>query len=213
MAIRAKVLKSWETTITFFSCTFGFILGLPMTTEVFPLNTKVFLGLTVFVSDGNLCGVSSGYLRWRNLVDRPNLRPTNHRSFHGPWKTLQWRHGRHGTFFFNFQYLRLEPACSNALLHLERHSSSSTHGKSTSIRILQNLQNLFCSRRSAWLSLGLEIIGSYSCGIISLTWTIGQSGSGKSDPWSSYCLSCVFQLLHWSKATDTSIMDLTTFWR
>lgn len=34
MAIKSKVLKSWETTITFFSCTFGFILGLPMTTEV-----------------------------------------------------------------------------------------------------------------------------------------------------------------------------------
>ncbi|XP_060523939.1 sodium-dependent transporter bedraggled isoform X2 [Cylas formicarius] len=34
MAIRSKVLKSWETTITFFSCTCGFILGLPMATEV-----------------------------------------------------------------------------------------------------------------------------------------------------------------------------------
>lgn len=34
MAIKAKVLKSWETTITFFSCACGFVLGLPMTTEV-----------------------------------------------------------------------------------------------------------------------------------------------------------------------------------
>nr|XP_022903756.1 sodium- and chloride-dependent glycine transporter 2 [Onthophagus taurus]XP_022903757.1 sodium- and chloride-dependent glycine transporter 2 [Onthophagus taurus] len=34
MAIKAKVLKSWETTITFFSCTCGFVLGLPMTTEL-----------------------------------------------------------------------------------------------------------------------------------------------------------------------------------
>lgn len=33
MAIRAKILKSWETTITFFSCSFGFLLGLPMATE------------------------------------------------------------------------------------------------------------------------------------------------------------------------------------
>lgn len=34
MAIKASVLKSWETTITFFSCVFGFLLGLPMATEV-----------------------------------------------------------------------------------------------------------------------------------------------------------------------------------
>ncbi|KAK4883080.1 hypothetical protein RN001_006399 [Aquatica leii] len=33
MAIRAKLLKSWETTITFFSCVCGFLLGLPMATE------------------------------------------------------------------------------------------------------------------------------------------------------------------------------------
>lgn len=34
MAINAKVLKKWESTITFFSCACGFILGLPMATEV-----------------------------------------------------------------------------------------------------------------------------------------------------------------------------------
>ena len=34
MAINAASLKSWETTITFFSCAGGFILGLPMTTEL-----------------------------------------------------------------------------------------------------------------------------------------------------------------------------------
>lgn len=34
MAIKAKVLKSWETTITFFSCACGFILGLPLATEI-----------------------------------------------------------------------------------------------------------------------------------------------------------------------------------
>ena len=34
MAINAPTLKSWETTITFFTCAAGFILGLPMTTEV-----------------------------------------------------------------------------------------------------------------------------------------------------------------------------------
>ncbi|KAJ8982729.1 hypothetical protein NQ317_019520 [Molorchus minor] len=34
MAIKAKILKSWETTITFFSCACGFILGLPMATEL-----------------------------------------------------------------------------------------------------------------------------------------------------------------------------------
>ncbi|KAJ8932876.1 hypothetical protein NQ314_014356 [Rhamnusium bicolor] len=39
MAIKAKVLKSWETTITFFSCACGFILGLPMATEVLCIST------------------------------------------------------------------------------------------------------------------------------------------------------------------------------
>ncbi|KAE8742791.1 hypothetical protein FOCC_FOCC011649, partial [Frankliniella occidentalis] len=34
MAINAQSLKCWETTITFFSCACGFILGLPMTTEL-----------------------------------------------------------------------------------------------------------------------------------------------------------------------------------
>lgn len=34
IAIRTKVLKYWETTITFFSCACGFIIGLPMATEV-----------------------------------------------------------------------------------------------------------------------------------------------------------------------------------
>ncbi|PSN55301.1 hypothetical protein C0J52_01760 [Blattella germanica] len=34
MAINAATLKSWETTITFFCCAGGFILGLPMTTEL-----------------------------------------------------------------------------------------------------------------------------------------------------------------------------------
>ncbi|XP_031333439.1 sodium- and chloride-dependent GABA transporter ine isoform X1 [Photinus pyralis] len=33
MAIKANLLKSWETTITFFSCACGFLLGLPMATE------------------------------------------------------------------------------------------------------------------------------------------------------------------------------------
>lgn len=33
MAINAPSLKSWETTITFFTCGAGFVLGLPMTTE------------------------------------------------------------------------------------------------------------------------------------------------------------------------------------
>lgn len=40
MAIKAKMLKSWETTITFFSCACGFIFGLPMTTEV-RINFKI----------------------------------------------------------------------------------------------------------------------------------------------------------------------------
>lgn len=34
MAINVKKLKSWETTITFFTCACGFVLGLPMTTEL-----------------------------------------------------------------------------------------------------------------------------------------------------------------------------------
>ncbi|XP_075227667.1 sodium-dependent transporter bedraggled isoform X2 [Lycorma delicatula] len=34
MAINVKYLKSWETTITFFTCACGFILGLPMATEL-----------------------------------------------------------------------------------------------------------------------------------------------------------------------------------
>ncbi|BET01002.1 transporter [Nesidiocoris tenuis] len=33
MAIKIKTMKSWETTITFFACVCGFILGLPMATE------------------------------------------------------------------------------------------------------------------------------------------------------------------------------------
>ncbi|KAK9736610.1 Sodium:neurotransmitter symporter family [Popillia japonica] len=46
MAIKAKVLKSWETTITFFSCACGFILGLPMTTEL-GIYVVYFLDVTV----------------------------------------------------------------------------------------------------------------------------------------------------------------------
>lgn len=34
MAIKAEVLKSWDTTITFFSCACGYLFGLPMATEV-----------------------------------------------------------------------------------------------------------------------------------------------------------------------------------
>ncbi|KAF4527278.1 hypothetical protein B566_EDAN006999 [Ephemera danica] len=34
IAINARSLKSWETTITFFTCAFGYILGLPLTTEL-----------------------------------------------------------------------------------------------------------------------------------------------------------------------------------
>ena len=34
IAIKAQVLKSWETTITLFSCICGFLFGLPMATEV-----------------------------------------------------------------------------------------------------------------------------------------------------------------------------------
>ncbi|KAL1131256.1 hypothetical protein AAG570_010874 [Ranatra chinensis] len=34
IAIKVKTLKNWETTITFFTCACGFILGLPMTTEL-----------------------------------------------------------------------------------------------------------------------------------------------------------------------------------
>ncbi|GJQ74572.1 hypothetical protein Trydic_g21433 [Trypoxylus dichotomus] len=46
MAIKSKVLKSWETTITFFSCACGFILGLPMTTEL-GIYVVYFLDVTV----------------------------------------------------------------------------------------------------------------------------------------------------------------------
>ncbi|KYQ54914.1 Sodium- and chloride-dependent glycine transporter 1, partial [Trachymyrmex zeteki] len=35
MAINTKMMKLWETTITFFSCACGYILGLPMATEVY----------------------------------------------------------------------------------------------------------------------------------------------------------------------------------
>ena len=34
MAINAKMMKLWETTITFFSCACAYVLGLPMATEV-----------------------------------------------------------------------------------------------------------------------------------------------------------------------------------
>ncbi|XP_065170048.1 sodium-dependent transporter bedraggled isoform X2 [Atheta coriaria] len=46
MAIKAKLLKSWETTITFFSCACGFLLGLPMTTE-YGIYVVYFLDMTV----------------------------------------------------------------------------------------------------------------------------------------------------------------------
>lgn len=34
MAINTKMMKLWETTVTFFSCACAYILGLPMATEV-----------------------------------------------------------------------------------------------------------------------------------------------------------------------------------
>ncbi|KYB29348.1 sodium-dependent transporter bedraggled isoform X1 [Tribolium castaneum] len=46
MAIKAKILKSWETTITLFSCICGFILGLPMATE-FGIYVVFFMDYTV----------------------------------------------------------------------------------------------------------------------------------------------------------------------
>lgn len=46
MAINATHLKSWETTITFFSCACGFILGLPMTTE-FGISVVYFMDYTI----------------------------------------------------------------------------------------------------------------------------------------------------------------------
>ncbi|XP_066999497.2 sodium-dependent transporter bedraggled [Anabrus simplex] len=46
MAINATNLKSWETTITFFSCACGFILGLPMTTEL-GIHVVYFMDYTV----------------------------------------------------------------------------------------------------------------------------------------------------------------------
>ncbi|RZC33827.1 uncharacterized protein BDFB_002644 [Asbolus verrucosus] len=46
MAIKAQVLKSWETTITLFSCIFGFLLGLPMATE-FGIFVVYFMDFTV----------------------------------------------------------------------------------------------------------------------------------------------------------------------
>jgi len=55
MAIKPKVLKKWESTITFFSCACGFILGLPMATEV--NNWKNYL------QHLDLKHISAGYLR------------------------------------------------------------------------------------------------------------------------------------------------------
>ncbi|XP_044258014.1 sodium-dependent transporter bedraggled isoform X2 [Tribolium madens] len=46
MAIKAQVLKSWETTITLFSCICGYILGLPMATE-FGIYVVFFMDYTV----------------------------------------------------------------------------------------------------------------------------------------------------------------------
>jgi len=34
IGIKSKLLRSWETTITFFICGLGFVLGLPFCTEV-----------------------------------------------------------------------------------------------------------------------------------------------------------------------------------
>ncbi|XP_046752240.1 sodium-dependent transporter bedraggled isoform X4 [Diprion similis] len=46
MAINAKTMKLWETTITFFSCACGYILGLPMATE-FGIYVVYYLDYTV----------------------------------------------------------------------------------------------------------------------------------------------------------------------
>jgi hypothetical protein len=46
IAIKAKTLKSWETTITFFVCALGFLLGLPLCTE-FGIFVEYFLDYAI----------------------------------------------------------------------------------------------------------------------------------------------------------------------
>ena len=56
MAINAKMMKLWETTITFFSCACAYILGLPMATEV---NIIIYIYLVIFNFPIYLCNISN----------------------------------------------------------------------------------------------------------------------------------------------------------
>lgn len=59
MAINTKMMKLWETTITFFSCACAYILGLPMATEV----CRNFLMARINSRVINLCSIDlSSYL-------------------------------------------------------------------------------------------------------------------------------------------------------
>ncbi|XP_018354350.1 PREDICTED: uncharacterized protein LOC108755690 [Trachymyrmex septentrionalis] len=63
MAINTKMMKLWETTITFFSCACGYILGLPMATEKY-LTEHITHCAAVLEECPNKCGV---YIPRRNL--------------------------------------------------------------------------------------------------------------------------------------------------
>lgn len=48
MAINAKALRVWETTITFLSCVFGLVMGLFLTTDVSLIYVKNHAGIILW---------------------------------------------------------------------------------------------------------------------------------------------------------------------
>lgn len=134
MAIKAKVLKSWETTITFFSCACGFILGLPMATEVgneyICYNDLIWRYMTCYL-------LPAWYIRgiFLRLHDRRFLVVNycnsfaNSSSLHGARKTLQRRHGSDGSLFTKPSSMSLKLGSSFAIIYMERHFASCFNGK------------------------------------------------------------------------------------
>ena len=132
IAIRVNVLKSWETTITFFSCACGFVLGLPMTTEVRRNMLTLFAVGKLYLSQfpvGHIRGVFSGrYRGWVVVVDLGDS-PANRGGFHGTRKTLQWRHRCDSALQHLRVFLHVELGSSAAVVHVECCSSCGTNGR------------------------------------------------------------------------------------
>lgn len=131
MAIRAKVLKSWETTITFFTCTFGFILGLPMTTEVIAtllLRINYTLLITNFIV-WHFRGVFPGLLCRGSLVAYFRVPDRDCSSLYGKRTSLQRGYSGNCSFYLEYWFV-----CSNlvgafAVFYVECCASNSYDGK------------------------------------------------------------------------------------